>query len=138
MVSISEYGASAGANQGGARGTGIDDQQDLRVTRPVRAPHYTELRDHGRSELARIVAAQHRWRLTDSGDLVDDSGAWIARSIETAAAAMDAMGWFPGDGDGEVWIDWEATPEGSTATASAVRSWPVGCDAGEPGRTGGS
>lgn len=100
-------------------------------TRLVRAPHYSELRGHGPAELARIVAANQRWRLTEIDDLVDEDGARIARSIQTAAIAMNGMGWFGGDETGEVWIDWEMTPDTPGAKATAVRSWLARHDVGE-------
>ncbi|MGH3357590.1 MAG: hypothetical protein ACRDO7_02225 [Nocardioidaceae bacterium] len=99
-------------------------------SRPVSAPHYSELRDHGPTELARIVAARHAWRLTGRGDLVDEYGEHIACTIEKAGIAMLGMGWFCGDGTGELWIDWRMAPRGSAAVADAVRAWQ---EANDPG-----
>ena len=99
------------------------------------APHYTELLDHGPTELARIVSARHGWRQTGRGELVNEHGERIACTVEKAGAAMQALGWFGGDEDGELWIDWMMAPDGSAATAYAVRGWLTANDPGMRSRT---
>lgn len=94
------------------------------------APHYTELVNHGARELARIVAARHGWRTTGRSLLVDEHGERIAPTIEKAGTAMHDMGWFAGDEDGELWIDWMMAPANSAAMADAVRTW---LSANDPG-----
>lgn len=132
MVKISDNGSRPEAGQDAkcaAPRTAARAEDDALSAHPVRAPHYTELVDHGPVELARIVAAKHTWLRTNGGSLLDPCGVQIAGTIEDAATAMSLLGWFDGDGDGELWIDWEAAPDGDAPTADAVRSWLAGHDA---------
>ncbi|MGH3360134.1 MAG: hypothetical protein ACRDO7_15135 [Nocardioidaceae bacterium] len=124
-MSISEYDQRVGANSERVSGTrcgSTDGRRGRPRTRPVHAPHYTELHDHGSTELARIVAAQQRWRLTNTGELVDEDLVSVARTIDQAARAMEDLGWFAGDDDGEVWVDWDRMPTGASAKADAIRA----------------
>lgn len=98
-------------------------EQEVLAGAPVRAPHFSELIGHGPVELARIVAAKYAWLQASSGDLIDPDGVEIARTIEDAATAMGILGWFDGDRDGELWIDWHVIPDGGALTATAVRFW---------------
>lgn len=134
MVSISDYDLRLGTNSAWGRadssGTHLSLRRRLAESRPVLAPHYTELRDHGPTELARIVAARYGWRLTGRGELVDEYGEHITCTIEKAGLAMQGMQWFGGDEDGELWIDWRMAPRDSAAVADAVRAWQQANDPG--------
>lgn len=137
-MSISDYDLRPGSDDrtgSGAPGARVDLRRRLSESRPVTAPHYTELVDHGATELARIVAARHGWRLTGRDVLVDEQGERIAPAIERAGSAMLEMGWFAGDEDGELWIDWMMAPASSAAMADAVRTWMAAHDPGVRSRT---
>lgn len=118
----------------GPRGARVDRRRRLSESRPVEAPHYTELVGHGPAELAAIVAARHGWRLTGREVLLDEHGKAIACTIAKAGTAMRTMGWFDGDENGELWIDWMMTPRTSAAAADAVRAWLAANDPAERSR----
>lgn len=138
-MSISDYdlrpSASGDWGRRGSSGARVDLRRRLSESRPVLAPHYTELLDHGPTELARIIAARYAWRSTGRGELVNEHGERIAATIEKAGEAMQALGWFGSDQDGELWIDWWMAPDGSASTASAIRSWLSANDPGLRSRT---
>ena len=126
-VNISDSRPSIAADRGAEPyETGSSPRMDFRTGRatyPVRAPHYTELRNHGPVELARIVAARHAWLRTDTDSLLDEDGSTIAGTLDEAATAMSLLGWFAGDDDGELWIEWDRVPEDGASTAYALRTW---------------
>lgn len=93
---------------------------DTSETYEVQGPNLTTGCGHGRTELARIVAAREEWLFAHTDQLVDQNLVAIAPSIGDAAAAMAGLGWFGGDGEDETWVSWGDIPhEGPHATSPA-------------------
>lgn len=99
------------------------DELDVSEVYEVQAPHYTTARGHGPTELARVVAAHANWLFAHTDQLIDPDCQVIAATIGRAAEAMQGLGWFGGDEEGETWIDWSSIPDDDVDKADAIRQW---------------